>query len=125
MYDVQEALKTKSNELSEMGKKGMDQQLMLAKQKEITSLLSESMKSQFKPIFVIIPIFLVLYYLALPNLFPSTATVTFLSMTMNYKSYFILVSFALGLILSTGVMIYDSIKRKRLNAATSVAQDPL
>jgi len=125
MYDVQESLKAKSNELAEMGKKGTDQQLMLAKQKEITSLLSESMKSQFKPIFVIIPIFLVLYYLALPNLFPSSAMVTFFSMTMNYRSYFILVSFVLGLIFSTGVMIYDSIKRKKLKAATSVAKEPL
>lgn len=118
MYEVQSSLKAKSNELTEMSKRGADKESMAAKQKEITSLLSESMSSQFKPMLAILPVFFLLYYLALPSLFPASATVTLFSMTFNYKSYFIMVAFVLGFVVSMAVMAYDSFKMKRAAAAT-------
>ena len=83
VMEVQEAIKTKTKELTDMGKGGADQASLAAKQKEITALLSESMRSQMKPMFVVLPMFLVLYYLLLPAFFPSTLNVSLFSMTLN------------------------------------------
>lgn len=110
LYETQNIIKEKSKELNELAKNKADSQLMLAKQKEITSLLSESMKSQFKPMFVILPVFIVVYYLIFPAVYPSDPNVTLLSMTFNYRYYFIIVAFVLGLLFSVALMINDRLK---------------
>ncbi len=114
VYEVQDLIKKKTNELTELGKGGADQAAMAAKQKEITGLLSESMKSQLKPMFVVLPLFLVLYYLVMPVFFASTLSVSLFSITLNYRSYFILVSFVLGFALSTSLMLRDRMMAKKL-----------
>jgi uncharacterized membrane protein (DUF106 family) len=120
VYEVQEIIKRKTKELTDMGKAGADQAALAAKQKEITGLLSESMKSQLKPMFVVLPLFLVLYYLVLPAVFPPPLSVSLFSMTLDYRAYFILVSFVLGFVLSTALMVRD--KSRASKAAKIEAQ---
>lgn len=120
-YEIQDIIKKKTQELQEMAKKNADQKAMAAKQGEITGLLSESMRSSMKPMFVVLPIFLVLYYLIFPQIFPATLTVTVLSMTLGYKTYFVAVAFILGIVLSMSLMAIDKAKMKK--AAQLVQQE--
>ena len=112
MQEVQETIKQKSKELNEMSKNKASQEVLLAKQKEITSLLSKSMSSQLKPMFVVLPIFFVVYYLVFPAVFTTNPSITVpvLALTLNYKSYFIMVAFVVGLALSLGLMLRDRIR---------------
>ncbi len=110
MAAKQNIIKEKSKELNELVKNKASQEMLSAKQKEITSLLGESMKSQMKPMFVILPVFFVFYYLVFPSIFPTNPNVSILSFTLNYKSYFVAVAFVLGLVLSGGLMINDRLK---------------
>ncbi|MDE1855101.1 MAG: DUF106 domain-containing protein [Candidatus Micrarchaeota archaeon] len=112
MQEVQETIKQKSKELNEMSKNKASQEVLLAKQKEITSLLSKSMSSQLKPMFVVLPIFFVVYYLVFPAVFTTNPNITvpILAWTLNYKSYFIMVAFVVGLALSMGLMLRDRIR---------------
>ena len=111
-FEIQREIQVKTKELNEMVKNKASQDLLAKKQKEITGMLSESMRSQMKPMFVILPIFFVLFYLVFPAVFASNPNVTVpvLSMTFNYKTYFIIVSFVLGFALSTSLMIYDRVR---------------
>jgi uncharacterized membrane protein len=119
-YKVQDDIKRKSNELSELTKNKAAQAQIDAKQKEITGLLSQSMKASMKPMLVVLPFFLVLYYLVFPNFFPAAATVSLFSMTLSYKTYFVAISFVVGLVISTSMMVYDRAKMKK--EAAQVAQ---
>ncbi len=112
-YEVQDIIKKKTKELTELSKNSATQAQMAAKQKEITGLLSESMKSQLKPMFVVLPLFLVLYYLVFPSIFPATLTVSLLSMNLGYKTYFIAIAFVLGFVISMSLMAYDKAKMKK------------
>jgi uncharacterized membrane protein (DUF106 family) len=118
-YEIQEAIKQKSKELSELSKNRASQEQLLAKQREVTTLLSESMKSQLKPMFVILPIFFILYYVLFPAAFPSDATVTLLSMKFNYKTYFIILAFVFGLVLSIIMMMRDRATMKKAGSNQS------
>lgn len=109
-FEIQQEIKKKTTELNEMVKAKASQEQLAKKQKEVTGLLSESMRSQMKPMFVILPIFLVIFYLVFPAVFSTNPNVTVLSMNVNYKTYFIAVSFVLGLVLSMSFMLYDKIK---------------
>lgn len=112
-YEIQQIIKEKSKELNELVKNKASQEQMAAKQKEVTALLSESMRSQLKPMFVILPVFLILYYIIFPAVFPSNPNITLFSNPFNYRLYFIIVSFVLGLILSVGMMVYDKIRMSK------------
>jgi uncharacterized membrane protein (DUF106 family) len=112
-YKMQDDIKKKSNELTELTKTKAAQAQIDAKQKEITGLLSQSMKASMKPMFVVLPLFLVLYYLVFPNFFPAAATVSLFSMTLSYKTYFVAISFVAGLVISTSMMVLDRAKMKK------------
>ena len=112
-YEAQDRIKKMTTELTELTKNKADQALLSAKQKEITKVLGESMRSQMKPMFVILPLFLALYYLIFPAIFPSSFNVTLFSTTLSYKTYFIVVAFVLGLIVSTSMMAYDKAQMKK------------
>lgn len=126
MQEVQDTIKQKSKELNEMVKAKAAQEQLALKQKEITSMLGQSMRSQFKPMFVVLPVFFVLYYLVFPAVFPSSLkiTVPFVSWTLGYQTYFIAVAFIAGMILSFGLMARDRAriareKRQRAQAETT------
>ena len=112
--EIQRQIQAKTKELNEMSKNKASNEQLAAKQKEVTTLLSESMRSQFKPMLVVLPVFFLVYYMILPAIFASDITVTVLSSTFDYKTYFIIVSFIVGFALSMGMMAYD---KKRFGAA--------
>ena len=92
---------------------------MELKQKEITELASESMKHQIKPTLIILPIFFLLFYVLLPKLFPSTLTITVLSYTLPYKTFFIVASFILGMLSSILLAAYERVMAKRQATANT------
>lgn len=124
MQEVQETIKAKSKELNEMTKSKVSNDVLMAKQKEITTLLGQSMRSQLKPMFVILPIFFVVYYLVFPAVFTTNPNVTvpILAWTLNYKSYFIGVAFIVGIILSFGLMFRDRIRLAKEKKQAEVTQ---
>jgi uncharacterized membrane protein (DUF106 family) len=122
-YEIQDAIKQKSKELSELSKNRASQEQLMAKQKEVTALLSESMRSQLKPMFVILPVFFIMYYVLFPAAFPSNSTVTLISVKFNYKTYFIVLAFVFGLALSVIMMLRDKAKMKKLEANPSEPSD--
>ncbi len=86
------------------------------KQQEMMSLLSESMKYQMKGMFVVVPFFLIIYYLVLPALFAAAAAGTLLtifSTNLNYQTLFIVTAFLTGIFLLILVAISDKIRTSR------------
>jgi uncharacterized membrane protein (DUF106 family) len=124
MQEVQETIKQKSKELNELSKNKASQDVLMAKQKEITSLLGQSMRSQLKPMIVVLPIFFVVYYLIFPAVFTTNPSITLplLAWTLNYRSYFVMVAFVAGMIISFGLMFLD---RVRLSRDRRAAEKPL
>ena len=115
MRKIQAEIKEKSKELTDLSKAKADTAQLMAKQKEVTALMGESMKSSFKPTLVIFPVFIVLYYLVFPAVFKADATVTIpiILSTVGYKYYFFLVTLALGLASSVVILLYDNAKMKK------------
>jgi len=123
MYEMQDSIKEKSNELMELTKKGnTDKALLDAKQKEVMGMVSQSMKFQLKPMFVVFPLFLVVYYWALPaGIGPLAGTQTFTMFNLDYKTLFIAVTFLVGLTVSMGLMQLDKRKMKKEKLAAQSA----
>lgn len=117
-YALQDKAKAKSKELQEMMKNKESEAAVAAKQKEVQDVIMETTRSSFKPMLVLVPASLILYYVALPALFPSTAVVTIslLSLTLSYKMFFIAVSFVFGLTLSLTLMARDKAQMKKEQA---------
>jgi len=115
MREVQETIKQKSKELNELSKNKASQDVLMAKQKEITSLLGQSMRSQLKPMMVLLPTFFIVYYLVFPAVFTTNPDITLplLAWTLNYRSYFVMVAFVAGMIISFGLMFLDRIRLSR------------
>ncbi len=119
MYEMQDAIKEKSKQLNELVKSKASEEVLLQKQKEISSLLSASMRSSFKPMLVILPVFALLFYVIFPSLFPGKPVVSVFSMNFTDTSYFILVTFVVGLVISMVLMARD----KRLLAQSKKMQN--
>jgi uncharacterized membrane protein (DUF106 family) len=113
VYEMQEIIKQKSKELSDMVKNGAKNEELMLKQREVMSLASKSMINQMKPMIIILPLFLVVYYWLLPLIFPTHPAVIIDGVKIAYNNFFIIVVFFFGLILSFSVMLIDRSKRKR------------
>jgi uncharacterized membrane protein (DUF106 family) len=117
MREIQRRLKEHSKNLSEMVKSGAPKETIAAKQKEVMPLFSESMRSQMKPLLVVLPLFIVLYYALLPLLIggmgASSSTISFIFPNLTYENFFFIVVFIFGMSLSIGVMVYDRKKGKQ------------
>jgi len=113
VYEIQEIIKQKSKELSDMVKNGAKNEELMLKQREVMSLASESMINQMKPMIIILPLFLVVYYWLLPLIFPTHPKVIINGIKFAYNTFFIIVVFIFGLILSFSVMLIDRNKRKK------------
>jgi uncharacterized membrane protein (DUF106 family) len=118
LREIQDRMKSVSNELNSMIKSNAAQEEIKAKQQELMPLMSTSMKAQFKPMFVILPIFLVLYYWLMPQLFVSTSKTA-------VQSLFFIVVFVLGLASSFVVLAYDRKKAKEEREARARASSPV
>lgn len=120
MYEIQQQVKSTSDEMNRMVKNGASKEEIMSKQKEIMPLLSESMRSQMKPMFIIFPVLIVLYYFLLPMGFPKGTTVDLLSFQLSYQTFFIVVSFVVAFPLS---LIFMALDKKRYGKP-SVQQQP-
>ncbi|MGC8676013.1 MAG: DUF2208 family protein [Candidatus Micrarchaeia archaeon] len=119
LREIQSIIKAKSKELTELSKNHADAETLASKQKELTPLLSETMKMQFKPMLVILPIFIIVYYAVLPAFFAPGTKLSLFSFSMTYQIYFIVFSFIFGIIASIFVAIYDRKLQKREAEAAS------
>jgi uncharacterized membrane protein (DUF106 family) len=113
VYEMQEIIKQKSKELNDMVKNGAKNEELVLKQREVMSLASESMINQMKPMIIILPLFLVVYYWLLPSIFPTHPQIIIGGAKFAYNTLFIIMVFTFGLILSFSVMLIDRSKRKK------------
>ncbi len=110
-------LQNKSNQLSkelkEMMKNKASQEDMAKKQKELMPLMSESMKTQMKPMLVVLPLFFLVWYVLLPMAFAqyNGETINFI-VPLGYRGIFFVILFVGGMLSSISIMIYDRKKAK-------------
>ena len=109
--EIKKEMDAKMKELKGLGASASREALAL-KQKEIMTLSSESMKHQIKPTLIILPIFFVLFYVALPMMFPMKSTVTVLGFTVSCGTFFVAVAFVLGILSTIVISIYEKISAK-------------
>ncbi len=110
MKEIRQEMNSKMAELRKMGK-DVSSEVLKAKQNEIAALTSESMKHQLKPTLMILPVSLVLFYVALPMVFghqPVNISIFGIAIT-SYSYLFIIVAFILGLMSTIALSIYDRI----------------
>jgi uncharacterized membrane protein (DUF106 family) len=101
LRQTQSKVQKVSKELNEMVKNKASQEAIAAKQKEMMPLLSESMKSSIKPMFVILPLFLVVYYVLVPALPFASGNVK------SVQGFFFIAVFVIGFIAAIILMIND------------------
>ncbi|MDE1825163.1 MAG: DUF106 domain-containing protein [Candidatus Micrarchaeota archaeon] len=113
-WELQNSINVKSKELMELSKTpSPNKEELAAKQKEVMSMASQSMKYSLKPMFVIFPLFIIVYYYALPAAFAVSAAALVLPFGLSYKTLFIVVSFIIGFVLS---MIFTTRNKKKAAA---------
>ncbi len=68
MREIQYKAKMMQKEMNEMMKNKASQEELMAKQKEFMPLMGEQMKNSMKPMLVILPLLLIVYYVIMPVL---------------------------------------------------------
>jgi uncharacterized membrane protein (DUF106 family) len=68
LQEIQLRMNAMSKELNTMIKSNAPKEEIAQKQKEIMPMMTESMKAQFKPMLIILPLFFVVYYALVPML---------------------------------------------------------
>lgn len=115
MYEMQDNIKKKSDELMELTKAGnTSKEVLDAKQKEVMGIVSQSMKNQLKPMFVVFPLFIIVYYYALPFAFAAAAASATFPFNLHYQTLFIVVTFIIGFLTSMTLMSMDKKRLKKL-----------
>ncbi len=108
MRQIQSQIKTMTNELNTMVRNNASKDQQAAKQSEVMKLMSESMRTSMKPMLVVMPVFLVVYYLVLPALLLA------IGMTAkNGQSIFFYTVLILGLVSSMIILLYDRAMTKK------------
>lgn len=90
-----------SKELNDMIKNKANQADIEAKQKEMMPMLKESMMSSFKPMFVILPMFALVYYVLIPMLPFSAGHVK------GVQELFFITVFIVGFVLAMVLLVRD------------------
>ncbi len=127
MRELQQKSKDITTELNRLVKANAPKEHIEAKQKELMPMLSESMRSQMKPMFVILPIFLVMYYLILPTVFASSTTSFFMftlfgaKEQLGLRGLFFYTVLIIGIIASISILVYDKKKTKLERAERAAA----
>jgi uncharacterized membrane protein (DUF106 family) len=116
--EMQVKINALTKEMNAMAKRNED---ISAKQAELMPLISESMRSQMKSMFVILPIFFIIYYLILPAIFGGFAAEYFtLLVPLSTQSLFIITAIMFSLFLTLSIFLRDKMVTKRLkNLQTS------
>lgn len=109
LAELQYLIKTKTKELNELHKSNASPEAKKAKADELNAHFMENMRHSFRPMIVMFPFFIIVYYVLLPYAFPSNPNVTIpiLAMTLDYKLYFIYASVVFGILLSLLLQRYD------------------
>lgn len=105
-------------QLDAMIKSNAPREELVAKQREHMHLVKEMMGSQMKAMFVLIPSFLVVYYILLPAL-PVGISVG------SEQGFFILVVFVFGILSAIAISIYDRRKLKQEQTAENKVPDQM
>ncbi|MEM3827203.1 MAG: EMC3/TMCO1 family protein [Candidatus Micrarchaeaceae archaeon] len=125
MREIQYKVSQLSKELNALIKNNATKEEISKKQGELMPLMSENMKKQFKPMIIILPIFLFVYYVLLGALYSGVAndTVEFI-IPLHYRGLFFATVLILGFVLSIVILVYDRIKAKeeQKQSAQSVGQ---
>ena len=130
MRELQHRSKQLTNELNALAKSNAPREHIEAKQKELMPILSETMRRQMKPMVVILPVFLAMYYLVLPSVFAASASgyvvFSLLGSTqqLGSKGIFFWTVLVSGFICSMIILLYDKKKTAQEHGTNPPAQDP-
>ncbi|MGC8669674.1 MAG: EMC3/TMCO1 family protein [Candidatus Micrarchaeia archaeon] len=105
LQEIQLKMNSLSKELNTLIKSNAPKEQIAQKQKEVMPLMGESMKAQIKPMIIILPLFIVVYYTLIPML-----PLGFKSVSIQ-ESFFVAV-LIFGLITSMVFLIRDREKAK-------------
>ena len=108
LRDIQNRMKQLTKEMNEMTKANAPKEQIMAKQGEIMPLMGESMRAQLKSTFVLLPMFVVFYYLLVPNLPLGVAPGAIASV----KTMFFITVFVFGLVMLAVMTLYDRRKAR-------------
>ncbi len=117
--EIQDKIKVCSDELNKMIKANAPKEEISLKQKEMMPLVKQSMMTNMKATVVLIPSFLIVYYLIVPFLFGGLAgrTTSFnigsSLITLQFKGIFFVTVFVLGLVVSISILVYDRKRAKK------------
>lgn len=107
MREIQAKIQLVQKEMNAMLKDKAPQEQMMAKQKEVMPLMGESMKNSMKPMLVLLPMLLVVYYWLIP------AIPLFAGNIGPVKELFFIVVFGIGMVAAIFIMLYDRKKGKQ------------
>ncbi len=116
MREIQYKAKMMQKEMNEMLKNKAPQEELMAKQKEFMPLMGEQLKSSMKPMLVILPLLLIVYYVLMPVLPLGAGNLN------GSKELFFIVVFGLGIISAIVIMLYDRAKTKKELAVQKAAE---
>lgn len=126
--ELQDQIKIFSKEINEMIKRNAPKEEISAKQRVMMPLVKQSMTLNMKSTLVLIPTFLIVYYLIIPWLFGGLgASATAFSIgsynvSLQYRGVFFVSVFILGICTSIGIMLYDRY-RARLDTKAKLAAE--
>jgi uncharacterized membrane protein (DUF106 family) len=126
--ELQDQIKIYSKEINEMMKRNAPKEEISAKQGLMMPLVKQSMMANMKSTVVLIPTFIVVYYLVIPYVFGGlgTAAVAFsiasYNISLAYKGVFFVTVFVLGLITSMSILAYDR-RRAKLDTKAKLAAE--
>jgi len=116
MREIQYKAKVMQKEMNEMLKNKAPQEELMAKQKEFMPLMGEQLKSSMKPMLVILPLLLIVYYVIMPVLPLGAGNLT------SSKELFFIVVFGLGIVSAIVILLYDKGKTKKELAEQKAAE---
>jgi uncharacterized membrane protein (DUF106 family) len=117
LREIQAQISKTTKEMNAMMKAHAPDAEINAKQKEMMPLLGESMRSSLKPMFVVLPMFLIVYYVLIPLIpFPAPAT------PKNIQQFFFVIVFISGIVSAIGLMLYDRQATKKIETAIEKPQ---
>ncbi|MDE1761685.1 MAG: DUF106 domain-containing protein [Candidatus Micrarchaeota archaeon] len=125
VYELQGIMQIKTKELNELAKKDPRHPSVKAKQDEVMQLASESMKNQTKPMLVLFPVSLAVFYVILPWAVPgihAPPLVPVLNLSY-YQGLFIVTSIIFNIVI-TRVMQRRLVKKEEPQLEAEAAKLP-
>lgn len=103
--EMQAKIKALTKELNEMAKRKED---ITAKQAELMPLVKKSMSFQMRSMFVVLPLFFLVYYVAIPTVYGAfTLQYVNFIIPMTYQSVFFFTILISGIVGSMVMLVHD------------------